>query len=53
VHEPCKAARAASVASEGVRAELPEARGWVDMEQTFYTATRPKAYGQKLWTKIN
>lgn len=30
VHEPCKALRAASVASEGVRTELPEARGWAD-----------------------
>ena len=30
VHEGCKAARAASVASEGVRTELPDARGYAD-----------------------
>lgn len=30
VHDPCKAARAASVASEGVRTELPDARGAAD-----------------------
>ena len=30
VHELCKAARAASVAAEGVTVELPEARGWAD-----------------------
>ena len=30
VHGGCKAARAASVASEGVRTELPDARGWAD-----------------------
>lgn len=30
VHEPCKALQQASVASEGVRTELPEARGTAD-----------------------
>ena len=38
VHGGCKAARAASVASEGVRTELPDARGAAD---------RPKAVGVK------
>lgn len=33
VHEPCKALKMASVASEGVRTVLPEARGSVDLPQ--------------------
>ena len=52
VHEGCKAARAASVASEGVRTVLPDARGWADMEGTIHTATKPGRYGHKLWTKV-
>ena len=33
VHEECKAEKVAAIAAEGRRSTLPEARGWVDMEE--------------------
>lgn len=49
VHAACKAARRASVASEGVRTELPPARGWAD---TGDTLVRTKGRGKNFRTFI-
>lgn len=49
VHEPCKALKMASVASEGVRTVLPEARGWADTRDTLVrTPRRGKAFRSKV-----
>lgn len=49
VHEGCKAARAASVALEGVRVELSDARGWADMPNTL---VRTKGRGHNFRSKV-
>ena len=49
VHEPCKAARATSVASEGVRTELPDARGWADKPDTL---VRTKGRGKNFKSHV-
>lgn len=49
VHGGCKAARAASVASEGVRTELPDARGWADRPDSL---VRTKGRGKNFRSKV-
>lgn len=49
VHESCKAARAASVASEGVRMVLPDARGCADLPDTL---ARTKGRGKVFRAKV-
>lgn len=49
VHEPCKAARAASVALEGSTTVLPDARGWADMEDSL---ARTKGRGKNFRSKV-
>ncbi len=48
-HESCKAARAASVASEGQRTTLPDARGWADEEDTL---VRTKGRGKRFKSHV-
>lgn len=49
VHEPCKAARVASVAPKGERTTLPDARGWADSEDRLVrTKGRGKLFRSKL-----
>jgi len=49
VHEPCKAARVASMASRGERTALPDARGWADLPDNL---VRTKGRGKSAWAKV-
>lgn len=49
VHEGCKAVRAASMAAEGVRTELPDARGTADLKDML---VRTKNKGRNFRSKV-
>ena len=49
VHEACKAARVASVTSEGQRSTLPDARGSADLEDRL---VRTKGRGKRFRTRV-